>query len=72
MKVFTKNMHAYADKILKQAFEAVHATLAGLPARRRGQLESVMNSEARLISNAKKRDHITPLHRACHWLRVPK
>lgn len=35
-------------------------------------LQSVMNAAARLICRARKFDHITPLLRDLHWLRVPE
>lgn len=49
-----------------------NATLVGLPAYRLRQLQSVLNAGARLIFNARRRDHITPLLRDLHWLRVPE
>ena len=48
------------------------ATLAGLPARQLNRLQSVLNAAARLICGARKHDHITPLLRDLHWLRVPE
>ena len=48
------------------------ATLAGLPARQLNRLQSVLNAAARLICGARKYDHITPLLRDLHWLRVPE
>jgi hypothetical protein len=45
-------------------------TLAGLPDRQLSRLQSVINAAARLIFRAKKSDHITPLLRDLHWLRV--
>jgi hypothetical protein len=47
-------------------------TLAGLPARQLDRLQSVLNAAARLIHGARKYDHITPLLRDLHWLRVPQ
>jgi hypothetical protein len=48
------------------------ATLAGLPARLLERLQSVMNAAARLIYGFRKFDHVTPLLRDLHWLRVPE
>jgi len=45
-----------------------NAALAGLPA---NQLQAVMNAGARLIFNANRREHVTPLLCQFHWLRVP-
>jgi len=48
------------------------ATLAGLPAIQLNRLQSVLNAAARLIFSARKYDHVTPLLRELHWLRVPE
>jgi len=36
------------------------------------RLQSVMNAAARLVCSARKCDHITPLIRDLHWLRMPQ
>jgi len=46
------------------------ATLAGLPANLLSQLQAAMNAGARLIFNANRRQHVTPLLCQLHWLRV--
>ena len=46
------------------------ATLAGLPDRQLNRLQSVLNAAARLIFSARKYDHVTPLLRELHWLRI--
>ena len=48
------------------------ATLAGLPGQQLDRLQSVLNAAARLVYSARKYDHITPLLRELHWLRVPE
>jgi len=48
------------------------ATLAGLPATLLDRLQSVLNAAARLIYGRRKYDHVTPLLRELHWLRVPE
>ena len=51
------------------------ATLAGLPSPLLGRLQSVQNAAARLIFSDNHHvhmDHITPLLRSLHWLRVPE
>jgi len=48
------------------------ATLAGLPATLLDRLQSVLNAAVRLIYVWRKYDHVTPLLRELHWLRVPK
>ena len=48
------------------------ATLAGLPATLLDRLQSVLNAAARLIYGRRNYDHVTPLLRELHWLRVPE
>jgi hypothetical protein len=36
------------------------------------RLQAVLNAAARLVLSARKFDHITPLLRDLHWLRVPE
>ena len=48
------------------------ATLVGLPAYLLHRLQSVLNAAARLVHSARKFDHVTPLLRDLHWLRVPQ
>jgi hypothetical protein len=47
-----------------------NAVLAGLPGNLLDRLQSVMNAAARLICSARKYDHVTPLLRDLHWLRI--
>jgi hypothetical protein len=47
-------------------------TLAGLPARQLNRLQSVLNAAARLVYSARRSEHVTPLLRDLHWLRVPQ
>ena len=47
-------------------------TLAGLPAIQLDRLQAVLHAAARLIFAARKYDHVTPLLRELHWLRVPE
>ena len=47
-------------------------TLAGIPGRLMGRLQSVLNAAARLVFSARKYDHITPLLRELHWLSYPE
>lgn len=48
------------------------ATLAGLPATQLGRLQTVLNAAAKLIFSLRKYDHVTPLLKELHWLRVPE
>ena len=46
------------------------ATLAGLPAYLIDRLQSVLNAAARLIYLSRRYDHVTPLLRSLHWLKM--
>jgi len=48
-----------------------NAVLAGIPLHLAQRLQSVMNPAARLVFSSSKCDHITPLLRHLHWLKVP-
>ena len=47
-------------------------TLAGLPVRQLNRLQSVLNAAARLVYSARRNEHVSPLLRDLHWLRVPQ
>ena len=47
-----------------------NALLSGCPLHLLQKLQKVMNSAARLVLKARKRDHATPLLRTLHWLPV--
>jgi hypothetical protein len=47
-------------------------TLTGLPKHLLDRLQSVQNAAARLIFTARRCDHVTPLLRNLHWLKVPE
>jgi len=48
-----------------------NAVLADIPLHLARRLQSVMNAAARLVFSSSKCDHITPLLRQLHWLKVP-
>ena len=47
-------------------------TLTGLPHRQLNRLQSVLNAAARLVYSARRSEHVSPLLRDLHWLRVPE
>jgi len=49
-----------------------NAMLASLPAYQYRRLQSVLNPAARLIYRCWRFDHVTPLLRDLHWLKVPE
>ena len=46
--------------------------LAGIAGQLQDRLQSVLNAAARLVFSARRSEHITPLLRELHWLRVPE
>jgi len=53
-------------------FDYCNVVLAGLPQCDLQQLQTVVNAAARLTAGAQKYDHVTPLLKGLHWLRVPE
>ncbi len=49
-----------------------NATLIGLPKYLIDRLQSVLHAAARLVFAKRKYEHVTPLLRDLHWLRVPE
>ena len=47
-----------------------NATLAGLPGSLLNRLQSVLNAAARLVCSLRKSEHITPVLRDLHWLKI--
>jgi len=48
------------------------AVLVGVSSHLLNRLQSVLNAAARLVFSARRSEHITPLLRDLHWLRVPE
>ena len=49
-----------------------NSVLAGVSGQLLARLQSVLNAAARLIFSARKSEHISPLLRELHWLKVPE
>ena len=49
-----------------------NVALAGLPQCDLDRVQSVVNAAARLTADARKYDHVTPLLKDLHWLRIPQ
>ena len=49
-----------------------NALLVGVPGHLLDRLQSVFNAAARICFSARRSDHVTPLLRDLHWLRVPE
>ena len=46
--------------------------LMGLPKLQTQKIQSIINTTARLISETSKFDHITPVSKVLHWLKIEK
>jgi len=66
-----------AAKTLVQAFIACrldwcNSLLYGVPENLLRKVQSVQNAAARLLTNTRRRDHITPVLRQLHWLPIQR
>ena len=59
-------MHAFVTPML----DFCNSLLYGIPKHVLKRLQSVQNAAARVVTLARKRDHITPVLKELHWLQV--
>ena len=59
-------VHAF----IKSRVDYCNSLLYGLPNYQLNKLQRVLNASARLVCNAPRFCHISPLHRGLHWLPV--
>jgi len=62
----------WSRQLVLSRLDYCRATLTGLPARLLDRLQSVLNAAERLVYGSPKYDHVTPLLKDLHWLRVPE
>ena len=75
LRPVARSLSVDAAKTLVQAFvsspqDYCNAILHGLPEKLMRRLQSVQNAAARMITSARRRDHITLILRQLHWLPV--
>ena len=63
-----KLVHAFISSRLDNC----NSILYGLPDKELNKLQRIQNAAARLVSQTRKRDHITPTLIQLHWLPVPQ
>ena len=73
--LWTPALTTEATRALVQAFiscrlDYCNSVLAGVPDVYLQRLQSLQNAEARLVSGARRHDHITPVLVSLHWLSV--
>ena len=67
-----KTANAIAVAMILSRLDYCNSCLWGLPQNQLDRLQKVQNNAARIVSNVRKRDHITPVLRELHWLPVRK
>ena len=56
--------------LISSRLDYSNSLLAGLPKKKLSLLQRIQNMAARLVTNSRKSDHITPILRSLHWLPV--
>ena len=67
-----KSLECIIHAFVTTRLDYCNAILSGIKKSTKQKLQRVQNAAARLLTNTKKREHITPVLRELHWLPVEK
>ena len=63
-------MRTLASALVLSRIDYGDIILVGLPKYQKNRLQSLINTAARLITGTRKYDHISPVFRDLHWLKI--
>ena len=65
-----ESLRTLAVALILSRIDYCNTSLAGLPEKHLCRVQSLINTTARLITGTRKFDHITPVLKKLHWLKV--
>jgi hypothetical protein len=71
-RINKKTANAAAVAIIQSRLDYCNSCLWGLPQNQLERLQKVQNTAARIVTQVRKHDHITPVLKELHWLPVRK
>ena len=68
--LFYESLRTLAVALILSRIDYCNTFLAGLPEKQLCKVQSLINTTARLITGTRKFDHITPVLKKLHWVKV--
>ena len=65
-----ESLKTLASALVLSRIDYGNIILAGLPKYQKNRLQSLINTAARLITGTRKYDHLSPVLRDLHWLKI--